>query len=615
MKRRILLTITAVCTVFSIVGGYVFFTSQQTTTSENKSAVSKKKPPTTKNEKPKQPPNKLTLGKNKENSHLEKNFGGKQLQVEGIDDRAFQSSLKKRTEIKLKPEKAPPKKQDIKPVKPIPSKPEKEEDSSSPFYEKARIMTPINNQLDKLDLAVLEAKEPLIIGADVTKLQQLIATKQLSYKELAGIYLNRIKKYDQNGLTLNAITEINPTIIAEAEQLDKDNSANKSALYGMPVLLKDNIGTKELPTSAGTVALKDWVIGEDATIVENLKANGALILGKTNMSEWAAGMDEELPNGYSGKKGQSKNPYSSDLDPSGSSSGSATGATSDFAAIAIGTETNGSIIIPASAQSAVGYKPSQGLINNKGIIPLSSRFDTPGPLTRTVNDAYLTTNALINTTSNPPLSTDSLQGKRIGLLADGESNEETAVIKKIKYDLKKAGAIIIEGVAVGEFEQLDTDYALLLNADFKHDLNQFLNVNNAPMTTLESIIQFNQTNPARNMKYGQSELVKSQQSTTTKLQADSLASNLIQEAQNELDSMLQKDKLDAVVTIGMGGSVTFLAPIAGNPELTIPAGYDEKTNQPISLTFITARNSDTTLLNMGYSYEQQSKNRKSPNLK
>lgn len=176
-------------------------------------------------------------------------------------------------------------------------------------------MTPINNQLDKLDLAVLEAKEPLIIGADVTKLQQLIATKQLSYKELAGIYLNRIKKYDQNGLTLNAITEINPTIIAEAEQLDKDNSANKSALYGMPVLLKDNIGTKELPTSAGTVALKDWVIGEDATIVENLKANGALILGKTNMSEWAAGMDEELPNGYSGKKGQSKNPYSSDLDP------------------------------------------------------------------------------------------------------------------------------------------------------------------------------------------------------------------------------------------------------------------------------------------------------------
>lgn len=606
MKKRILITIIVVCTVFSIIGGYVFFTSQKNTTSENKSAVSKNKKSIVKKEKPKQSSNNLTLGKNKEDFHLEKGFDNMQLQVERIIDRIFQSSLKNRTEIKVKPKNNPQKKQNIKPVKPIPSKPEKPEDSPSPFYDKARVMTPINNQLATLDLTVLEAKEPLIIGADVTKLQQLIATKQLSYKELAGIYLNRIKKNDQNGLNLNAITEINPTIIAEAEQLDKENTTNKSALYGMPVLLKDNIGTKELPTSAGTVALKDWVIGKDATIVENLKENGALILGKTNMSEWAAGMDEDLPNGYSGKKGQSKNPYSANLDPSGSSSGSATAATSDFAAIAIGTETNGSIIIPASAQSAVGYKPSQGLINNKGIIPLSSRFDTPGPLTRTVNDAYLTTNALINTTSNPPLSTDSLQGKRIGLLADGESNEETAVIKKIKYDLKKAGAIIIEGVAVGEFEQLDTDYALLLNADFKHDLNQFLNVNNAPMTTLESIIQFNQNNPARNMKYGQSELVKSQQSTTTKLQADSLASNLIQSSQNELDSVLQKDKLDAVVTIGMGGSVMFLAPIAGNPELTIPAGYDEESNQPISLTFITARNSDKILLNMGYAYEQQS---------
>ncbi|EDN9503933.1 amidase [Listeria monocytogenes] len=616
MKKRILITIIVVCTVFSIIGGYVFFTSQKNTTSENKSAVSKNKKSIVKKEKPKQSSNNLTLGKNKEDFHLEKGFDNMQLQVERIIDRIFQSSLKNRTEIKVKPKNNPQKKQNIKPVKPIPSKPEKPEDSPSPFYDKARVMTPINNQLATLDLTVLEAKEPLIIGADVTKLQQLIATKQLSYKELAGIYLNRIKKYDQNGLNLNAITEINPTIIAEAEQLDKENTTNKSALYGMPVLLKDNIGTKELPTSAGTVALKDWVIGKDATIVENLKENGALILGKTNMSEWAAGMDEDLPNGYSGKKGQSKNPYSANLDPSGSSSGSATAATSDFAAIAIGTETNGSIITPASAQSAVGYKPSQGLVNNKGIIPLSSRFDTPGPLTRTVNDAYLTANALTNTTSNPSLSTDALKGKRIGLLADGESNEETAVIKKIKLDLQKAGATIIEGIAVGEFEQKESyDYASLINTDFKHDLNQFLQVNHSPMSTLESIIQFNQTNPTRNMKYGQAELVKAQQSTITKQQADNLASNLIQSSQNELDSVLQKDKLDAVVTIGMGGSVMFLAPIAGNPELTIPAGYDEESNQPISLTFITARNSDTTLLNMGYAYEQQSQNRKSPNLK
>ncbi|MDT0016134.1 amidase family protein [Listeria swaminathanii] len=624
MKRHIIITSIAVCTGLSIGGGYLLFANQQATAPEEKTTTVTESIPEQKD--PKKPKTDLKIGSNKDNFHLEKNFGDKKLKVERITGRVSQSSLKKRTVIKMKPkdtttEEKPvtkPKKQTVTPVKPAPSKPEPEEDTPakiSPFYDKERVMTPINNQLATLDLATLEAKEALVVGADVTKLQQLIATKQLSYKELAGIYLNRIKKYDQNGLTLNAVTEISPTIIAEAEQLDKEAATNKSALYGMPVLLKDNIGTKEIPTSAGTVALKNWVVGQDAAIVEKLKASGALILGKTNMSEWAAGMDDEIPNGYSGKKGQGKNPYSLDLDPSGSSSGSATAATSDFAAITIGTETNGSIITPASAQSAVGYKPTQGLVNNAGIIPLSSRFDTPGPLTKTVTDAYLTTNILTNTVNQQPLSTDALKGKRIGLLADGESNEETAVIKKIKKDLEKAGATIVNGIAIGEFEQVDVDFSRLLNADFKYDLNQFLQTNHAPMTSLESIITFNQTDPARNMKYGQSELVKAQQSTTTRQQANSLASNLIGTAQKELDSVLQKDRLDAVVTIGMGGSILFLAPIAGNPELTIPAGYDPETNQPISLTFITARNSDTALLNMGYAYEQQSKNRKSPNLK
>lgn len=475
-------------------------------------------------------------------------------------------------------------------------------------------MAPINAQLATLDLEILDEKEPLVVGADITKLQNLIATKQLSYKELAGIYLNRIKKYDQNGITLNAISEINPSLVAEAEQLDQLAETNKSALYGMPVVLKDNIGTAVMPTSAGTVALKDWVVGEDAEVVKKLKANGALILGKANMSEWAAGMDDALPNGYSGKKGISNNPYGSELDPSGSSSGSATAAASDFAAIAIGTETNGSIISPASAQSVVGYTPSQGLVNNAGIIPLSSRFDTPGPLTRTVTDAYLTANILTNKTNQQTLSKDALKGKRIGLLADGESSEETSVFKKIKRDLINAGATIVEGVNIGEFEEVDQNYSILLNADFKHDLNQFLGNNHAPMSTLESIISFNKTNPSTNMKYGQVELVRAQQSTKTKAQADTLASELIHITQTELDSVLQKDRLDAAVTVGMGGSVMFLAPIAGNPELTIPAGYDDETNEPISLTFISARNSDNSLLNMGYAYEQQSKNRKSPQL-
>ncbi|ELU8148960.1 amidase [Listeria monocytogenes] len=626
MKKRFIIISITIFTTFGAIGTYLFFMNQETSAPEKNTTVAQKAPAVKKDKEPTAAEEHKKVGINKENIKLETNFRNNTLKVNRLTGKVSQEDADQSTVIHIHPTTKTPKKTNNtttpkssnKPAeKPKPNNENKTVTTPSkniPFYDKERVMAPINTQLATLDLEILEEKEPLVVGADITKLQNLITTKQLSYKELAGIYLNRIKKYDQNGITLNAISEINPSLVAEAEQLDQLAETNKSALYGMPVVLKDNIGTAVMPTSAGTVALKDWVVGEDAEVVKKLKANGALILGKTNMSEWAAGMDDAIPNGYSGKKGISKNPYGSELDPSGSSSGSATAAASDFAAIAIGTETNGSIISPASAQSVVGYKPSQGLVNNAGIIPLSSRFDTPGPLTRTVTDAYLTANILTDKTNQQTLSKDALKGKRIGLLADGESSEETAVFKKIKHDLINAGATVIEGVNIGEFEEVDQNYSILLNADFKHDLNQFLGNNHAPMSTLESIISFNKTNPSTNMKYGQAELVRAQQSTKTKAQADTLASELIHITQTELDSVLQKDRLDAAVTVGMGGSVMFLAPIAGNPELTIPAGYDDETNEPISLTFISARNSDNSLLNMGYAYEQQSKNRKSPQL-
>ncbi|MBF2660318.1 amidase [Listeria innocua] len=630
MKRRIIIICATVITTFSVTGTYLYLTSQQTSAPERTSSMTKKDLPTSKPKDSNQHDKDKKIGSNKENFKLETGFGNKTLEVGRLTGRVSQESVHKNKnfEIKLTKDKtaAAKKKENSKlnnttPNNTLPSKakpgkvnPGKQEPTEEApiqdinFYDKERVMDPIDAQLESLDIAALEEKEQLVIGADIAKLQNLITTNQLSYKELAGIYLNRIKKHDQNGIMLNAITEINPTIIAEAEQLDNQNESNKPALYGMPVVLKDNIGTITLPTSAGTVALKDWVMEKDAAIVDKLKTNGALILGKTNMSEWAAAMDDGVPNGYSGKKGRSKNPYSSELDPLGSSSGSATAATCDFAAIAIGTETNGSIILPAGAQSVVGFKPSQGLVSNEGIIPLSSRFDTPGPLTRTVTDAYLTTNVLMDEASQTMLSKDALKNKRIGLLSDDESNEETAILKKIKKDLTTAGATVIEGITLEELEQVDADYITLLNADFKRDLNQFLQINRSPMSTLESIIAFNKTNPTRNMKFGQSELVASQNSTMTKQEADNVANELIHITQNELDSVLQNERLDAIVSAGVGGSVKFLAPIAGNPELTIPAGYDTESNQPKSLTFVSKRNTDIALLNMGYAYEQISKN-------
>ncbi|EHU6442682.1 amidase [Listeria monocytogenes] len=624
MKKRFIIISITIFTTFGAIGTYLFFMNQEISAPKKNTTTAQKAPSVKKDKEPIAIEEHKKVGINKENIKLETNFRNNTLEVNRLTGKVSQEDADQSTVIHIQPTTKTQKKSNYTTTPKSPNKPaEKPKPNNEnktvtppskniPFYDKERVMAPINAQLATLDLDVLEEKEPLVVGADITKLQNLIATKQLNYKELAGIYLNRIKKYDQNGITLNAISEINPSLVAEAEQLDQLAETNKSALYGMPVVLKDNIGTAVMPTSAGTVALKDWVVGKDAAIVDKLKTNGALILGKTNMSEWAAAMDDGLPNGYSGKKGLSKNPYSSELDPLGSSSGSATAATCDFAAIAIGTETNGSIILPAGAQSVVGFKPSQGLVSNEGIIPLSSRFDTPGPLTRTVTDAYLTTNVLMDEASQTPLSKDALKNKRIGLLSDDESNEETAILKKIKKDLTNAGATIIEGITLEELEQVDTDYITLLNADFKRDLNQFLQINRSPMSTLESIIAFNKINPTRNMKFGQSELVASQNNTMTKQEADNVANELIHITQNELDSVLQNERLDAIVSAGVGGSVKFLAPIAGNPELTIPAGYDTESNQPKSLTFVSKRNTDIALLNMGYAYEQISKNRKNP---
>lgn len=443
MKKRFIIISVTIFTTFGVIGIYLFFMNQETSAPKKNTTVAQKAPTVKKDKEPTAAEEHKKVGINKENIKLEANFGNNTLEVNRLTGKVSQEDADQNTVIHIQPTTKTQKKSNNTTTPKSPNKPAKKPKPNNenktvtppskniPFYDKERVMAPINAQLATLDLEILEEKEPLVVGADITKLQNLIATKQLSYKELAGIYLNRIKKYDQNGITLNAISEINPSLVAEAEQLDQLAETNKSALYGMPVVLKDNIGTITLPTSAGTVALKDWVMEKDAAIVDKLKTNGALILGKTNMSEWAAAMDDGLPNGYSGKKGLSKNPYSSELDPLGSSSGSATAATYDFAAIAIGTETNGSIILPAGAQSVVGFKPSQGLVSNEGIIPLSSRFDTPGPLTRTVTDAYLTTNVLMDEASQTPLSKDALKNKRIGILSDDESNEETAILKKI----------------------------------------------------------------------------------------------------------------------------------------------------------------------------------------
>ncbi|MBC6316448.1 hypothetical protein HCJ54_12385 [Listeria grandensis] len=315
-------------------------------------------------------------------------------------------------------------------------------------------------------------------------------------------------------------------------------------------------------------------------------------------------MDPRMPSGYSGKTGQDKNPYL-DATPSGSSAGSATAVTSDFAAVTIGTETNGSIISPAIAQSAVGFKPSRGKVSGELVIPLSRHFDTPGPITRTVKDAYLTTSALINQPIKAELSKEGLRGKRIGILFDADS----AISKKIISDLEVAGATVVKGMKLEENQQDFTAFNDILKADFKTDLNQFLEKNQAPMKDLAAIIAFNKLDEARNMKYGQGNLEESEKNEATVASIDQRANDLIKRANKRIESLLTSNKLDALVDLNADS--LFLVPIAGNPELTIPAGY-EKDGQPVGMTFVGPNKADESIFEMGYAYEQISKNRKSP---
>ncbi|KXY32259.1 amidase family protein [Bacillus sp. FSL K6-0067] len=504
------------------------------------------------------------------------------------------------------------------------------EKRDSLVYDKERVLAPINKQLEGINLENIKKKEQLIINATVDKIQQLVDSQQLSYEELTSIYLLRIKEHDQNGLRLNAVTEINPHAIEEARKFDKERVVNKkSHLYGIPVIVKDNIQTANvMPTSAGTYVLKDWIADKDATIVKKLKKQNALILGKANMSEWAYYLSDKAPSGYSGKKGQNLNPYGpTEFDPLGSSSGSATVVASDFASLAIGTETAGSIVAPASVQSVIGLRPTLGLVSRMGIIPLSETLDTAGPMARNVKDTALLFNTMVgyderdsmtkkgNGHVHPDyakdLSVEGLKGKRIGILfsSDQQDTVRKNVVKKIIKDLQGAGAILIENI------QLDTsgvDIESILEYDFKHNINNYLaSKKDIPVKTLKEIIMLNEKDARRYIKYGQAVIKKSEVSTITKKEFETVVHESQTNAKKELNKYLENQDLDALVMIN--NEEVLLSAVAGYPELSVPAGYD-KEGKPIGATFIGKPFGERELFQIGYAYEQQSKNRRIPKI-
>ncbi|HZH70644.1 MAG TPA: amidase family protein [Flavobacteriaceae bacterium] len=465
--------------------------------------------------------------------------------------------------------------------------------------------------------------KPLILEKDIPSLQKSIENGDFTYEELVLFYLHRIQKYDrENPQSLNAVIAINPKIIKEAKAADvaRLTTGKKHPVFGMPILLKDNINTAEMPTTAGAVALLENHT-QDAFVVKQLKAQGALILGKVNLSEWAYFFCGDCPSGYSAVGGQTLNPYGrKQLDTGGSSSGSGVAVAANFAVAAVGTETSGSILSPASQNSVVGLKPTVGLLSRSGIVPISSTLDTPGPMTKSVIDNAILLSAMAGLDSEDSASigienpseyylglvwTD-LKGKRFGAIKTLLSD---SLYKKATEVLAALGAEIIPV----ETEQLQLpNFIRLLNLDMKNDLPHYLATygnQNLMFQNIEDIIAFNQKDSIARMPYGQMLFEGIVADTATPEEFQAIKDTLFATGKRFFDKPMQENQLDGILSIN--NFHAGYAAVAKYPALTLPMGYDEN-QAPKGLTFISGPLREMELLQWAYLFEKNTYLREHP---
>lgn len=471
----------------------------------------------------------------------------------------------------------------------------------------------------------------------IKQIQEALQNGELTVVELVERYIERIKQFDSSGPAINSVLNINPDALNIAADMDKAmGSGGQGPLFGVPILLKDNIETKDpMPTTAGAIALKDNYAKKDSWIAKKLREAGAIILGKTNMSEWAYFMSTKAPSGYSGVGGQVKNPYGPENFDAGfvggSSSGSGASIASNFAVVSIGTETCGSILNPSSLNSIVGIKPTVGLISRSGIIPLALSQDTAGPMARTVRDAAITLGVLTGVDPADPITAtsegkalqdytkhlkmDGLKGATIGVdprfldRHDEETTELKEMLNIAMGELQNLGAVIKE-VEVPEHD-LSSD---VLSYEFKHQVNQYLKTtsDSVPVKTLKDIIAFNKEDPDNRMKYGQGLLVESEErseSLENPVYLKQRSDDVKLSGELGIDKVMEENGLDALLFLSDSGDE--LPAKAGYPSITVPAGYT-KTGLPVGLTFSGLAYSEPKLIELAYSYEQQTKRRVPP---
>ncbi|MDG1973638.1 MAG: amidase family protein [Flavobacteriaceae bacterium] len=489
----------------------------------------------------------------------------------------------------------------------------------SKFNDKNIWFSELDNYLKDFSEDDYEKLKPLIIEKDIPSIQTNIIQRKLTYEKLVLFYLFRIKKIEFNKNTyLNSIISLNPNIVLEARKKDKIKPESIYSLHGIPVLLKDNINFDGLPTTAGAEVLKNN-IADDSFVVKKLKESGAVILGKTNLSEWAYYFCVGCPLGYSAIGGQTLNPYGrKEFESGGSSSGSGAAISANLSSVSLGSETSGSILSPSSLNSIVGLKPTIGLVSRTGIIPISNTLDTSGPMTKNVIDNAIVFNSIMGFDQNDSHSKNkininyneiinsSLKDKRLGVFKS--LLNDSLYIKTIE-DIKKAGGIIIE------FEPPKINFLgfrKILDVEMKNELPKYLSnyfKDNLNIKNISDIINYNLQDSLNRSPYGQKIFEGIVSDNTGKGEFEKLKVRLKKEGERYFNESLKKYSLDAILSINNYHAA--YAAAAYYPCLTVPMGY-KKSGLPSNLTFISSSYEENKLYQLGYAYEKLSNKRVAP---
>lgn len=493
----------------------------------------------------------------------------------------------------------------------------------SNYLDMNQVFKPLEKELSRFSEKEYNKLKPYILEKDIPSLQEAVSKGILSYEKITLFYLYRIRKFESDSAkALHTIIALNPNVLKEAREKDINRfNISKNSLYGLPILLKDNINTQGMPTTAGSYALIDNKITDDAFIVKKLKENGALILGKVNLSEWAYYLCSGCPVGYSTIGGQTLNPYGiGKFESGGSSSGSGVATAVNYAVATIGTETSGSILSPSSKNSVVGLKPTIGLLSRTGIVPISSTLDTPGPMTKSIIDnaiiltaiagkdindeATINNNQQLNYIEN--ITNTTIKGKRFGVIKQLLSD---SIYKNTIEKIKLAGAEII----VYEPPKVAlTGFTTLLNIDMKNDLPKYLNNyadKSIKVKSVKEVTIINLQDSIKRIPYGQQLFVGIINDTTSTKSFQTIKQQLHADGVTFFKTPMEEYKLDAVLSIN--NYHAGFAAVAKYPCLTVPMGYKED-REPISLTFIAPPFHEEFLYQLGFAFEQLTKARQLP---